>query len=87
MQIVIDLPVSVIVKAVNDAHTESGDIISKAIANGIQLPSEHGRLIDVDDLENLSVSWGNKHPLRVEGIVWVGPYKEGSNEDNQSNTV
>ena len=79
MQVVIDLPEMVIVKAINDAHSNPDDLISNAIANGIPLPSEHGRLIDVDDMENLSVSWGNGHSLRVDGIVWVGPYK-GSKE-------
>lgn len=84
MQLVIDLPESVIAKAVNDAHTDSGDIISKAIAKGIPLPRKHGRLVDVDDMENLSVSWGNGHSLRVDGIVWVGPYKEDENHESSN---
>ena len=63
MHIVIDIPKEEYEKIINNEDCGLHEL-TRAIANGIPLPKEHGRLIDENNLKNAFISWS----MAVQGL-------------------
>lgn len=82
MQIVIDIPKECYKNLLNNYRFSSEEIpiVSLAIATGIPLPQNHGRLIDADALEELCYEHeiGND-AFDGEPLIEQGQYDDGDN--------
>ena len=66
MQIVIDIPTDTYERITRPDRLFTDDDINKvcwAVYNGTVLPKEHGRLIDADDIDNITVVHNTKDVL------------------------